>query len=524
MAQHGNPYHNDQLPARAIRQSIFDPAVQGGGPPLWGQDFLPHIFTVSGRQGITSRSYLNQDEALRDSVQNAQRMRADCGIMECIEARQRATALLNWHIEPDDPKSHEQVQLAAEVTDLLQSPVFPRFTEVRRYLMESIWYGRYGAAMSFGNRQVKGKWRKHVRKCEPRNGDKLVFRYDDGSFLYDPDEIGIRVSTAWKGARTYLHPITGEPVQKVTATEQGLVYWLDPQERRTMIVHKHMVEDGPWEDPRMAGRIHGVGIRDRIYWTWYAMIECLQRVVEYLDRAAFGVEIWPYMEGNPNSKKDAENAAKGAMGGGRTVILAPLPPGEDSEKYMPRIMEPGLGGVNTTIDIIRTYFGHKIKRYILGQTLTSEADATGMGSGVADAHMATFADIVSYDATNLEETLTTDLVEVLQHLNFPNSKHIQLRFRIDTEAPNVQQKMQAYKSAWDMGLGIKAQEVADVIGASMPDINDEVLRNPQIAMAMAGGGQPPMGAPGQPMPGQGPALLDPERMVQDTLRNLATAA
>jgi hypothetical protein len=42
--------------------------------------------------------------------------------------------------------------------------------------------------------------------------------------------------------------------------------------------------------------------------------------------------------------------------------LAPIPPGEDSERFMPQLIEPGLGGVNTTIEIIRTYFGHKIKR------------------------------------------------------------------------------------------------------------------------------------------------------------------
>jgi hypothetical protein len=498
----------NQLPARVIQQSQRDPA-EGilGASPNFGQDWLPHIHTVGGRRGIISQSYLNLDEALRDSRSNAERMRADCGIMECIEARQRATALLNWHIEPEDSNNQDELALCAMLNDIMEAT--PRFTEFRRTAMEAIWYGRYANVIRYRPSLVKGQYRTIAKVWEPRHGDKLVFRYNDGSYTADEDQVGIRVHAAWQGQRSYRDPRTGDIVRQIEPTEQGLVYWLNPWQRKTMLLHKHQIEDGPYQDPVMAGRIHGVGIRDRIYWTWYAMVECLQRVVEYLDRAAFGIEIWPYQSGNPKSQEDTERAAHEAMGGGRTVILAPLPPDDHPDRFMPQLIEPGLGGVSTTIDIIRSYFGHRIKRYILGQTLTSEADSTGLGSGVADAHMATFADIVEYDARNLEETITNDFVRTIQTANFPSLWRMQPRFRIDTESPNIAAKMEAYKKAYDMGLKIKSSEVYDTIGASMPDVSDDVLSSAGQGIAGAGNSQP--------IGSTKPAVLDLDKAFNDVM-------
>jgi hypothetical protein len=508
-------FDKSQLPASIIQAASLDPAIGTSAPPNFGQEVVPHIYTASGRYGIASQSYLNMDEALRDSRQNAERMRSDCGIMECIEQRQRAVALLPWHIEPDDPKDQRQKDLATAMTAIIEKT--PRFTEMRRNALEAIWFGRSGIANSFGSKLVRGQWRTVVKKWEPRHGDKIVFRYDDGSKDVDPDQIGIRVSTNFRNS--YTKSMIGHGIQsKIQPTEMGLVYWLDRWERQTMIVHKHMVEDGPYEDPRMAGRIHGIGIRDRIYWTWYAMVECLQRVVEYLDRAAFGVEVWPYQQGNAKSKEATEQAAFGSMGGGRTVILAPIPPGpDDPDRYMPHLIEPGLGGVSATMEIIRTYFGHKIKRYILGQTLSSEAESTGMGSGVSDAHLATLSDILSYDARNLEETLTTDFLRPLQYWNFRDSYDCDLKFVIDTESDNVKEHLTAIKLCWDMGLKIKADELNGIVGLAKPDDDDEILQNPamaQAAMMAAQGGAIQQGT-------NGGMIISPETFHESFLKHMA---
>lgn len=476
-----------KVPAVAFANAVDSATMLPGTPPNWGEQVVPHIFTVSGQTGLAAKAYLNADEAIRHSKANAERMRVDCGIMECLEARKRATALLNWHLEPEI-ESSEAKQLKEQMTRVLNRTT--RFLEMRHCLLDSIWYGRSAVANQFGNCDIGGNRFLTCRRWEPRHGDKLLFRYDDGTGQYPEGQVGIRIGMAGISSQRAARGLNRE---QIGASDQGMVYWLNNWERKTLIVHKHTVEDGVFEDSYTSGRIHGVGTRSRVYWTWFAMVECLQRALEYLDRSAFGVELWRFPMNNPTAKRETEAAAKRNVSGGRAIVLVPVAGGDQSDQYGVEHIEPGLQGFDRLLTVIKEYFGHKIKRYILGQTLTSEADATGLGSGVADAHLATFSDIVSYDARNLEETITEDFVRVLQLMNFPKSSHIYLKFVIDTESPNVKEKMAALKQAWDMGLQIKDSDVADIVGVSLPTLSESRLFNPQVVGAIqqmtAQGGQ-----------------------------------
>ncbi|MFO0940089.1 MAG: DUF935 family protein [Pirellulales bacterium] len=479
---------NSNLPARIFDVSKYatpnwngtDPAEGTGEAPFFGQDVVSHIHTSIGRIGLTSKAYLSIDEATNDSITNAERMRKDCGIMEPLEARQRATALLNWHVEPEDSTSADQKILAQELTKIIARTA--RFTEFRRFMLEAIFYGRYGAAITYSKDWINGKRRTFASRCEPRHGDKLVFRYDDGEHTYPAGQVGIKVAD--RGPTTSSRLRTNDPRSQLQYTEQGMVYWLSPAERKVFVVHKHHTEDAPFHEPRMMGRIHGVGVRDRIYWTWYAMVECLQRVLEFLDRCALGVQIWRYPAGNTIAEKKVKEAAQSYVAGGRSIIFCPVFPNEQADMFGVEHVEPGLAGVDSMLQVIKEFFGHKMKRYILGQTLSSEADSTGLGSGVADAHLATLADIIQYDAINLEETLTQDFLRNIQLWNFPKSAGYWMRFKIDTESDDAQKKMEGFKSAWDMGFRLKASDVADVIGASLATEDDDQLFNPQVVASI----------------------------------------
>jgi phage gp29-like protein len=123
-----------------------------------------------------------------------------------------------------------------------------------------------------------------------------------------------------------------------------------------------------------------------------------------------------------------------------------------------------------------------IKRYILGQILSSESDATGLGSGVADLHLDTLLQIIRYDATNLEETITHELVRRIKDWNWPSARGVDVRFRIDTESPDVEAKLEAWARAYEMGCKLRARDVMDLVGASMPDPDeDDILQSPEFA-------------------------------------------
>lgn len=497
----------EQLPASVILRHVADPASGvKGAPPNFGQQILPHIYTVSGRYGVAARAYSQGDEALLHSKANAEIMRNEPMIMECLEARMRSTALLNWHVEPLDPdeldpeqreriedqqqarvkRNSESQELANKVGQIIRHT--PNFLKLRYILLDALWYGRYATAQQFGSKPIAGRRAIYCKRWEPRHGDKLVFRYDDNTGQYDPDQVGIRVGPGYNTQKTFID-YAGHPRRKVETTQFGLAYWFDYNERKAMIVHKHIIEDGDFDHPVKAGNIHGVGIRSRIYWTWFAYSECLKLMLEYLERSALGIEIWRYPAHNPQAEERTRQAAMDRGSPGRSVLLVPVPEGEQADLYDTQIIEPGLGGLSELKSVLHEFFGHKIKRYVMGQILTSEAEATGLGSGVADAHVATLADIIKFDATNLEESITTDLVAPIQHWNFPGSEQHYLRFVVNTESPDSQRIMDGYQAAYEMGLKLKAEDIYSVIGASKPEDGDDVVEKPDPAeMGMGGMG------------------------------------
>lgn len=453
-------------------QPSVDPATKvKDAAPNFGRAFLPQIVTFAGIQSTYAHVYKNPDEAIRHSVDNARFMRNDCSIMESLEGRQRSCALLNWHLEPEDKKDQRQKQLVADLTACMEE--IYRFTEYRRNLLEAIWYGRTAIQNRWERRKVRGEMRFCIKNWIPVNGDKLAFRFDDGSGKFDPDQIGVRVN----GVYSQHDAIAGD--RRIEQTDYGMAYFLDPWERALFTVHKHMIEDGAFEDPLSAGRIHGVGVRDRIYWCWYQKQETMSQLMEVIQRTGTGFTIYYYESGNDRSKQEMLNIAQ--KQGPTNVILIPRVAGDESMNAngIDRI-EPSSAGIDAMKAIVHEFFGHQMKRYILGQILSSESAATGLGSGVADLHQDTFMQIVQYDAVNLEETITFEVVERLKDYNFPWAKDIRIKFKIDTKDAEAESKLQAYKSAWDMGCKIKATDVMDIIGASMPDVDDEVLQNPAM--------------------------------------------
>lgn len=449
-----------------------DPATRvPQSAPNFGRPFLPQIITFAGRQSTISNTYRNPDEAIRHSLENARFMRNDCSIMESLEGRQRAVALLNWHLEAEDKDDPKQDELVTDLTAILEEIEY--FTEYRRNLLEAIWYGRTAIANRYEWRVVRGKKRICLKKWTPINGDKLAFRFDDGGGKFDPDQIGIRVG----GSFSQGDKIAGDRV--IELTENGMCYFLESWERSLMTVHKHMIEDGAFEDPISAGRIHGVGVRDRIYWCWFQKQETMAHLMEVIERTGSGFTIYYYQFGNDESYRKMKEVAEEQTA--NNVILMPRMAGDESmDAHGIERIEPSTAGIDALKAIIHEFFGHQIKRYILGQILSSESAATGLGSGVADLHADTFMQIVQYDAVNLEETITRELVEHLKNFNFPWARDIRVKFKIDTKDNESEKKLQAYKSAWDMGCKLKATDVLDIIGASMPDDDDEVLQNPAM--------------------------------------------
>jgi len=76
-----------------------DPASEVAGMAAnWGETLIPHVQTFQSIIGSHAKVYRDCDEATKASLDNARFMRNDCGVMECVEARQRCVALLDWSL------------------------------------------------------------------------------------------------------------------------------------------------------------------------------------------------------------------------------------------------------------------------------------------------------------------------------------------------------------------------------------------------------------------------------------------
>ena len=501
-----------------------------------GREVLPAVQTVQSRYNGHTKVYANPDQALQESKQNARVMENDLLIRECVESRFRAVSLQDRDVEALDiaqftaedrdefeemnqmpwkkvNKNHWNAEELAKKMRLIKEIEYQP-TQRLYALMNAVWFGRYGVENQFSSRYVDGigTVKNVITKWKPKHGDKYIFRFDDGSHDVEEGQVGIRVSSlTLDGTQRFFTDIHGKKHQKIIPTQYGLAYLLDPIERDATTLHKHIVEDGIYEDPRSTGSLYGVGIRSRIYWAWFQMQEALKIMLNYLERTGLGIEIWKYPANNPVAEAETKRMMEERGSSGYSAFLVPVQAGEDAGLYEPHIMEPGPGGIGEMNEIITTRYHDQIKRYILGQKLTTEADATGLGGNLADVHLATFGDIVKFDSVNLEDTETQTL-RVQQSKNFPGSEGVFLNFKLKSRQAEMDKTMAAIEKAHNLGFRVDPSIVGDTIGIAEAEEGQGLIDRQGGGMGMQPGGPPPMMQPPSDLSPQNQSTFPPSVM------------
>lgn len=450
---------------------------------------VPHIATFQGFANTLARTYFPTDEAIKQAWENSRYMRNDLAVMECLEMRRRSVALLEWRIVAEDPKDKRQSEASRIVEKIIKKT--PRFLQFRENLLSALWYGKYGIQMQWGQTKVEGAPYFYIYNWVPVSGDKIVFKVLQG-VPFEKESIGIRIGY---GSDLVEQKYPGQ----IQPTDRGSAYFLTDEQRDRFVIHRHLVEDGDYNDPYSGGSIFGVGIRSRIYWTWYLMKETLAWLMEYVERSATGFEIWYYPAGNENAREAIAKAAENRQGHSGNIVLVPQMEGQSGPSYQMQRIEPSMSGADTCMQIVKEFFQHQIKRYILGQTLTTESAGTGLGSNLATIHLETYLQIIKYDALNLEETLTTDLVEKIRKFNFPELDEECLRFHIETDEIDHQDKLSSIRTLYDMGAPISQEQAFSAAGMTAPKDDEPQLLNPAFQQQQAQTQAPPQEGGGDEM-------------------------
>jgi len=140
------------------------------------------------------------------------------------------------------------------------------------------------------------------------------------------------------------------------------------------------------------------------------------------------------------------------------------PSGKESTTWGVDHFPAQYGGVEALQRMIQDYFEHHMERLIVGQTLSAGTEGGGLGgTGVAKLHEDTKFQLLQFDADNLAETLTDDLVGPMLRLNVPNAD-FGIRFEFNVESPDNADKMEAVAKAVSMGVTFKMDEVRELTG------------------------------------------------------------
>lgn len=160
------------------------------------------------------------------------------------------------------------------------------------------------------------------------------------------------------------------------------------------------------------GYLGRAGLFRACLWPFLYKSYAIGDFAEFLETYGLPIIIGKYMSGAQPEEKASLMRAVAALGRDARAIM---PEGMSLE--IEKVSTTGSGGDGhlTMVD----WADRAQSKAVLGQTTSSEAKSTGMGSGVADLHGEVRRDILRSDLRQLAGTLTRDLVYPLIALNKP---------------------------------------------------------------------------------------------------------
>jgi hypothetical protein len=470
---------------------------RNGRPPAELTNWvIPHEDTFGAIYNLYSKTYLSRfDEALRASYVDALAMRRDGYIDGLIRHRKMPVIALPYQIECEDPGDPEQVKVARQMSKLIEA--IPSFRGLIYWLQEALFYGKSGAQLLFGPKQIDGRKRMTVKRHIPINGDKIIWRWGG-------DGAGILVLPSWTP------PGGKEKLDHISYADRGTVYFLDdPADRKQFLIHRFEPSDTDYLfESDLAGSVGGLGLRSRLYHAWWLRTEVTAWALNGLQRIGINGQFYAfYSEGDDASKQAIEKSLKNLV----DQNIAAFPRREGVASSTIERIEPAA----VAYDVIKQfidYFDRITRDCILGQPSTVGPSSSGAGANDGDRNDAIPDSIVKADADSLAETFTEQLLPTLIELNdweyrgkFVRELPFNLRFKFQTDSYNVLKKAQTALILRQLNVDLDATDLRDQAGFKAPKETATALAGHPGGVPGPGGSQAAHGAlGGLPAPGAAP--------------------
>jgi len=425
--------------------------------------------------------------AFRSDRTLQRQMRYDPDVMGPLLMLQLSVACSEWAVQApaDFMQDEDAVEQAAFVEKVLKST--PRLTDLMRHLLDALWYGRSAVNMVFG-KTADGVV--YIRDWLPIHGDSLT--------MTELGQLGLKV-----GPRYYTQTIGGvnPDTDKINGTVIGWdsrVLPLDDHQRATIALHTYQPQGADFDDSYEAENAYlGRGMRDLVWYYWSLKQAALQNWATYIERYSAGIRVGNYPVGNEQAKNDMQNAMQNLLGD--VSVLIPKNADGTDAGFGLQIMEPNGGNAEAFAKMVE-YLCENIKEVILGQTGTSQAVSTGLGSSIGDQHAQTLNRQMTYVANALSETLTREVITPLYRMNF-GDEGVPPQFSFSVSKPNPDEYMKSIEAFTRLGGRVSEREARKVLGLAEPEDDEQVLQAP------AEGGMPAMDI--SPMGGETPDESQP---------------
>lgn len=408
--------------------------------------------------------YFNPDVAFNDNPANANRMIQDQGIFAPLQERQLATAGQSWNILPMNENNPEEKDAADHIENIIKFRL-PNILDFFRNLLDAVYFGRAAATIDYEWDFSQGRKQLIPAGWTPIHGDTLVFA-DDG-------RIGYRVGVPPRNAAvtTTVEGLAIMVDDEATTDIDGYRY-LSASDREAWVVHHGQKCAGEFNLFQSAAAQWGVGLRSRLYPSWVMKQSVLEFCMMNAEKFGSGWVIGYFNGGNPDSALAMKEALQKQVGS--STLLIPRWEASDQSIEGIETLNPPSG--SEQLMKLVEYYDKQMRQAICGENLTADnKGGGGLGSGVAAAHETTFFRLCKYDAGALEETLTDQLVYVLQKYN--GYDHLPpMRFSFTYDTGSIDEKLARAKILHDMGIKLSTSELITTAGFSVPK-EEEIITN-----------------------------------------------
>lgn len=463
---------NGLPPEKRPRKPLKAPVDRGPSSPIATAVELQRSFFTTADKLLRNSSI-----AYRLNPQYQRMMRADADIEGVLRSLQVTLASLEWAIVCTDEENEKGQQIAERITEIFDA--MPRRSDFVRAMHEAVWYGNAACNMVYDRDSRLGI---RVKEWYPFHPDTLA--YDQRGNL------AMRVGAAYSAS--------GPSEQNIGFDSR--VHIFDDRERKAIILHRVFINAPDFNDPNQTESIYrGVGARDVCWFMWLAKQEILQDAITYAERYAMGIRVGYYPLGQDAGREMMENVLANLTNDNSVLI-----PQSGTEKiYDIDIKEPNAGRAQVFMELVN-WFSGKIKEAILGQSLSSEAASTGLGSGVASLHADTLSRIIRYHADALADSLTCDFVRVIAEMLGADADTMScLRFEFAPERPDPKERLEAIRAFVELGGKVSESEVRDLLGLSEPSEDEPTLGGGQAGAASIDAMLDSPAAQGDQMPPEG---------------------